>query len=161
MITLGLGKHVIDISPGNLVKQLKALYVCYIIYDTSISLPKFSVLLFYARIFGTQKKPFKYLLWFTHFLVFSWLVSVALLGVLLCSPIEKQWKPSTPGHCHPNTVLWLSSAIPSVGIDLILLLLPLPMLWRLQMAKSRKILIMTVFACGYRFAVLEAGAKVI
>lgn len=149
MTTLGLGKHVNNLSPNDEIEQLKALYACYIIYDISISLPKMSALLFYARVFGTQEKLFKHALSVTHLLVGGWLVSVAVLGVLLCDPVEKQWKPTTPGHCHPNTVLWLASAIPSVVIDLILLLLPLPMLWRLQMKKFRRILIMTVFACGY------------
>lgn len=149
MITLGLGKHIQTITPNSEIEQLRALYACYIVYDISISLPKMSALLFYARVFTTQEKRFKYALWFTHFLVIGWVVSVALLGVFLCDPVEKQWKPTIAGHCHPNTVLWLTSAIPSVVIDLILLILPLPMLWQLQMKLSRKILIMAVFVCGY------------
>ena len=151
MITRGLGKHVNTISPDDEVEQLKALFVCYNIYDISISLPKISALLFYARVFGTQNKLFKYALLVTHSLVVGWLISTVMVGVWLCDPVKKQWKPTTPGHCHPNAVLWLASAIPSVIIDLILLLLPLPMLWQLQMRKSRKILIMTVFVCGYWF----------
>ena len=153
MVTLGLGEHVTNIPPSKQIEQLNALYACYVIYDMSISLPKMSALLFYARIFGTQAKLFKHALWITHFLVVGWFISAVLIGVLLCNPVEKQCKPTIPGHCHPNTVLWLTSAIPSVIIDLILLLLPLPLLWRLQMKKSHRILIMTVFACGYWFVV--------
>ncbi|KAL9640598.1 MAG: hypothetical protein Q9204_000654 [Flavoplaca sp. TL-2023a] len=149
MISLGLGKHIDDIPLSNTTEQLKVLYACYILYDTSISLPKTSVLLFYARIFGTQAKLFKYAMYFTHFLVVGWLLSISMLGVFLCDPVEKYWNRLLPGHCHPNSALWLGSAIPSVGIDLILLLLPLPMLWRLQMSKNRRILIMSVFAFGY------------
>ncbi|CAL8578613.1 hypothetical protein XPA_004382 [Xanthoria parietina] len=157
MISLGLGKHIANIPPANTTEQLKVLYACYILYDTSISLPKTSVLLFYARIFGTQAKPFKYALYCTHFLVAGWLLSISMLGVFLCDPVEKYWNQLLPGHCHPNSALWLGTAIPSVGIDLILLLLPLPMLWRLQMDRSRRILIMTVFAFGYCVIVISLG----
>ena len=156
MISLGLGKHIQGIPPSNEIKQLKALYACEMIYDISISLPKISVLLFYARVFTTQERVFRYALWFTHFLVIGWLLSIVLFTSLLCDPVEKQWKPTIPGYCHPNTEAWLASAIPSVVIDLILLLLPLPMLWRLQMKKSRKFLIMAVFICGYWSVVFHA-----
>ena len=149
MTTRGLGQHITSLHPSDAVEQLKALYACYIIYDISITLPKISALLFYARVFGTQQKLFRYALYVTHGLAVAWLITVSLIGVFLCDPVKKQWEPTTKGHCHPNTLLWLTSAIPSVVIDLILLLLPLPMLWRLQMKTSRRLLVMTVFGCGY------------
>ncbi|KAL8949409.1 MAG: hypothetical protein Q9222_004478 [Ikaeria aurantiellina] len=160
MISLGLGRHVTEIPQSKTLEQLKVLYACYILYDTSITFPKISALLFYARIFGTQNKAFRYMLWLTHFLVIGWLLSIMMLGVFLCDPVEKQWKPYLDGHCKPNSALWLGSAIPSVVIDLILLLLPLPMLWRLQMKKQRRILIMTVFAFGYCVIVISLGRMV-
>ncbi|KAL6717590.1 hypothetical protein ACLMJK_005505 [Lecanora helva] len=160
MTSRGLGHHIYDLEPQNAVDQLKALYACYIIYDISITLPKISALLFYARVFGTQNKLFNYACWVTHGLAVAWLLAISMIGVFLCDPIKKQWEPTTPGHCHPNTLLWITSAVPSVVIDLILLLLPLPMLWKLQMRTSRKTMIMTVFACGYCVIVISLGRMI-
>ncbi len=53
------------------------------------------------------------------------------------------------GHCSNEDTLWLGSVIPSVIIDLIILIMPLPMIWKLQMKLTKKILIMGVFMCGY------------
>ena len=149
MITLGFGRRGSSNTMGHDLKQLRVLFGMHFSYNFSVTLPKTSVLLFYARVLGTRVKNFKHALWFTHFLVIGWFIAMGLLNTLLCDPIEKAWRPSIPGHCHSITVLWLSSSISSVVIDLILLLLPLPILWRLQMKRCRRILIMAVFACGY------------
>ena len=150
MINLGLGQHVTKVLPENELKQLKVLYICYVLYDISITFPKISALLFYARVSSTRSIfSSGFALWFTHFLVLGWLISIIMLGVFLCDPVQKQFNPKISGHCHPNSALWLGSAIPSVVIDLILLILPLPTLWRLQMKRSRKILIVTVFGFAY------------
>ena len=96
-----------------------------------------------------QQTRFKYALWFSHFLVVGWLIATLLLNLLSCKPIEKHWEPLTPGYCFANAKLWPEIAILSVVIDLVLLFLPIPMLWRLQMKISRKATIVGVFACGF------------
>ena len=149
MVRLGLGKHFTEIPPENVHKQLKALYGLYICYDFGIALPKTSAAFFYMRIFGTQTKSFKYALWITHFLILLWFLFSLLFGVFQCNPVRKHFEPELPGHCVPTSTLWLSGAIPSVIIDFLLLVLPLPMLWRLKMKMSRRILIMMVFVSGY------------
>ena len=150
MIALGFGRHESSIPIGYELEQLRVLFGLYIFYNLCITLPKISVLLFYARALGTRVKLFKYALWFTHFLVIGCFIAMGFFTIFLCNPVEKQWQPSIPGRCHSITDLWLSSTISSVVIDLILLLLPLPMLWRLQMKRPKRILIMAVFAFGYR-----------
>ena len=59
MINLGLGQHVTEVLPENELKQLKVLYICYVLYDISITFPKISALLFYARVFSTRSKFFR------------------------------------------------------------------------------------------------------
>lgn len=53
------------------------------------------------------------------------------------------------GHCSNVDTVWLGSVIPSTIIDLIILIMPLPMIWKLQMKLTKKILVMGVFVCGY------------
>ena len=149
MINLGLGKHIENVSLPDELKLLKFLFALYFVYDLSITIPKCSALLFYARIFGNVSRTFVYSLWAIGFCIFGWLISLWLFTLFLCDPVKKQWLPTTPGHCHPTSALWLGSAIPSVAIDLMILFVPIPMLWQLQMKKSRKALIIGVFLCGY------------
>jgi len=117
--------------------------------DAGISLPKGSVLLFYARIFTTQNRAFRYALWVGHALNFLWWIGAIVRCVLFCSPVEKYWNTSEPAFCRNADVMYIGSAVPSVVIDLYILLLPLPIIWTLSMKLSRKLLVIGVFLCGY------------
>lgn len=150
MISLGLGKQITTVPPENLLKILKLLFGLYFVFDLSITIPKCSVLLFYIRIFGTSSKCFRYSVYGIQALNLAWLLSIWVFTIFQCHPVQKAWMPSVPGHCVSTSSLWLASAIPSVAIDLMILFVPLPMLWQLQMKKSRKALIIGVFSCGYR-----------
>ena len=128
---------------------LKLLWVEYYIFDAGTSIAKASALLFYARIFGQTHSRFRYALWVVHGMNVAWLIGILLAVVFECSPIEKAWKPQLPGHCANTRTLWLGSGLPSLIIDIFILLMPLPPLWKLQMKPTRKYLIMGVFICGY------------
>lgn len=104
--------------------------------DAGISLPKASVLLFYARIFTTLSRPFRYALWIGHTLNFLWWIGAIVRCVLFCSPTQKYWDTEKPGFCRSADALYVGSAVPSVVIDLYILLLPLPIIWTLFMRLS-------------------------
>ena len=132
-----------------MTRFLQILFAQYFLYDAGISLVKLSALLFYTRIFTSQSPRFRHIIWMTHVLVLLWLLGIWFATLFLCSPIQKQWNPTVAGNCGDTGGLWLGSAIPSVIIDVIILALPMPMLWRLKLMRSRKILITGVFVCGY------------
>ena len=128
---------------------LKALFSVYFIYDVGITLTKSSALFFYARVFTTNDKRYRFALWGTQLLVLAWIIAILIATVFLCIPVKKSWLPDTTGHCQDTQTLWLGSAISSVIIDLMILVMPMPMLWKLQLKLSRKIFITGVLICGY------------
>lgn len=139
------------VPPENLPKIFKLLYSIYYLYDISLFLTKQSALLFLTRLFPEQQNSrwWNYTLWATHGLNVAWLIGIILGTALMCSPVQKGWDPMRPGHCGTTSALWTGSAIPSVFIDLVILILPMPKIWSLQMGRSRKAGIMLVFALGY------------
>jgi hypothetical protein len=149
LVDLGVGKHVADVPPEDQLQVLKVFFAVSFVYDTAISLVKFSALFFYARVFSVTDKPFRYCLWGAMGLTAAWLFGICMMTLFTCVPVEKAWVPTVPGTCIPTDTTWLASAIPSAFIDFIILLLPMPMLWKLQMKRSQKILLTGVFACGY------------
>jgi hypothetical protein len=152
MVHFGLGRHFVDIEPANTLPFFTVLFAVYFAYDTALVLLKASALLFYARIFlGRQYHAtwFSWCLYLTHFLNIAWYLGIVFSSAFMCKPIAKSWNPTLEGHCGSTPGLWLGSAIPSVAIDLIILLLPLPMIWSLKMNKARKLGIMAIFVCGY------------
>lgn len=66
-----------------------------------------------------------------------------------CSPIKKYWAPDVPGVCMDIKPMFLAGDIPILILDFVILLLPLPMLWKLQLPFQRKLLIFGVFIFGY------------
>ena len=66
-----------------------------------------------------------------------------------CSPHEKIWNPLvTDGHCLDNNALVLVTCVFNIVSDVTILLLPTRAVWKLQMARKKKIGIILLFAIG-------------
>ncbi|KAF1956447.1 hypothetical protein CC80DRAFT_563327 [Byssothecium circinans] len=65
--------------------------------------------------------------------------------------------PGEPGRCLDYYRWWLGSAISSVIIDAIILIMPLPSLWELHLTMGRKLLVLAVFICGYAVIAISIG----
>ena len=128
----------------------KMFFVGEILYFVCISLSKGSILCFYSRIFGPIK-PFRWALKVAAILVAGWGIAGTFAVVFQCSPVKKTWELMTPGTCTIIEAQFISTASLNVLIDLVLLLLPLPVLWRLQITKRQKIGLMGVFVLGYLY----------
>lgn len=150
-ISLGLGRHASTVSPEDLLQGPRIIFAAAFFYDASIVLPKFSALFFYYRIFEKTSRWFYVALLVVGTLNAGWFVAGCLSTLFQCVPIEKAWSIVGGGHCFSQWAWFLGTAIPSTLIDLCILLMPLPMLWRLQVSKTRKVMIIGVFLCGYRY----------
>lgn len=159
LVDLGLGLHIGTVPPENIEPFLKLLWIEYFIFDTGTVASKSSALFFYSRtlIVSKSRSRLNYSIWLVHFLNAAWLVSILVSVICMCDPIEKAWKPSTQGRCLNTGTLWMGSGISSLIIDVFILMLPLPVLWRLQMKTSRKLQISGVFICGYLVVVVSIG----
>lgn len=145
----GLGKHASDVpggAPGGATFFFAVLYPEEILYMTGFSLVKLSVLLFYRRIFPGQR--FKQALWIVTFLVIGWGVTMTFASALQCIPIRKAWNPDVPGKCINLHAYYFGQAIPNSITDGIILLLPLPSLWKLQVPRSQKVALIAIFFLG-------------
>ena len=147
--TKGLGQHASFVPAQDLALGPIYLYAGTFLYDIAITLPKFSAVFFYSRIFQVQSKVFKWTVWVLHALLAVWLLLAIPSTVLQCTPVQKAWVPSTPGHCVDSHRWLLGSAVSSVLNDIFILLAPLPLLWRLQMDTFRKVLLTGMFICAY------------
>ncbi|KAF3061499.1 hypothetical protein GL218_03013 [Daldinia childiae] len=160
LLDLGLGLHVQVIPPENVKPFLKLLWVVYYIFDTGTAVSKSSALFFYARVFGSTNSRFKYALWLVHAMNVIWLVTILLDVTFMCTPIAKAWDTTLDGHCLNTGRFWMGSGITSLIIDIIILVMPMPMLWKLHMKTIRKIQILGVFICGYLVVVVSIGRLV-
>lgn len=53
--------------------------------------------------------------------------------------VAKQWDPELPGKCLNQVHFYYGLAGTSLGFDVIIIILPLPVLWRLQLGLKQKV----------------------
>ncbi|KID64075.1 hypothetical protein MAN_07246, partial [Metarhizium hybridum] len=161
MFDLGSGKHIWVVPPENVVKILRMLFAVYFIYDIHLAMAKASALFFLARIFPPNVSPpwFNNAVIITHAANAAWFIGIVLGTIFQCKSL-RNWHPMLPGKCTDASVLFMGSAIPSVVIDLAILLIPMPKIWGLKMTPWRKMAVIGIFTIGYCSIVVSLGRLV-
>lgn len=156
-INAGLGKPLKTIPLPHIEEYLKLLYIGEIFFDIAITLPKISAMFFYVRIFGYRKsnnRAFK-IAWCVIFvLIVCWWLAFMTLDIAQCEPVRHYWDPEVPGHCTVEGTLasTLPATISSTLIDFMVLILPVPMVWKLNMSRRKRIAVSILIALGYGYA---------
>lgn len=117
-----------------------------IIYATSISTIKMSIVLLYQRLFRTPK--FVAATRAVAAAVLAWWIVVVIVQIFSCNPIKGQWDLSTPSKCISAAHFYVGVAVLNILTDVVLLLMPLPMIWRLQMSQLQKVTLSITFMTG-------------
>ena len=144
----------ISFSILTIVSQV--VYFGNIPYLMIVSMTKTSILLFYLRLFGTPGtyKGYRKLIYVTQALVVAWLVGSLIPGILRCHPIADTWHPlvvEDPGvraYCINDGAYYVASSAFNVALDFWILALPLPIVWKLQLSKFRKVSLIAIFLLG-------------
>ncbi|CAG8899712.1 unnamed protein product [Penicillium egyptiacum] len=82
-------------------------------------------------------------------LIFTFIISIS------CIPVAKQWDNSLEGHCIQTIPFYFALAGTSIVLDLIIIALPLPVLWKLQLRLKQKALLAGLFALGFFVTVIQ------
>lgn len=109
---------------------------------------KCSILLLYLRIFKVNR-TFRYVNYSLLAVVVSYCVSLTLATIFACKPLQRTWDSSIPGTC-PVKIEDVDYAIGGFNIfsDSAILILPIPMVWGLQISTTRLIGLLVVFGTG-------------
>ncbi|KAK4504020.1 hypothetical protein PRZ48_004935 [Zasmidium cellare] len=145
-VQTGLGQHIWNVKDHG-QNYLRSLFALEVLYPTALALNKLGVLLMYQRLFGIERK-LTIAVKVVAAIVIAWWIGVEVATLLQCQPIDKFWNYQKEGHCLNIIALFEGSAIPNVIIDVIILLLPQPILWKLRMSMSNKIALCGIFLLG-------------
>lgn len=162
LVPTGLGRHKSQFDPEKLSLALKYSYVHELLYQPAITMPKYSALLFYVRVFEVKwdSRLFRMNILVCVGLVTVWFLFALLFDVFQCTPIRKVWVPLIPGHCINTTHWFLGIATVSVIVDFYIMLLPLPILWSLHAGRKRKMILTGFFFCAYCVITCSLGRVV-
>ena len=113
---------------------------------------KLSILLLYQRIFTTRNRAFKWALWTTGAATVSWAIANFFTVIFQCNPVRQQWERTVPGGwCIQWIAALIAFAVMNTALNFVILILPTPLIWRLQMRLRRKVAVFVILAlgCGY------------
>ncbi|RPA73314.1 hypothetical protein BJ508DRAFT_53529 [Ascobolus immersus RN42] len=150
-VNIGAGRHWWDIPVEWLTKPqtFPVTYTMVLLYSIIAALVKISVLAFYLRL--SPQRPFIWACRAT--IVFVVLTYIGTLPVLIapCKPFRASWDfgmqflPTT--KCVDTASLYSAHAVIYVVTDFIIMGLPMPMLFQLQLPLIQKIQAIIVFCC--------------
>lgn len=136
-----------SIPPNEVVEMMRILFIFILFYVLTTPLVKISILLFYRRIFGMT-----YPIWFCMFLSVGYFFSGWITFLSYCRPVSYYWtqfaEPSG-GKCVFNIYpFFITQAAVNMVTDVLILVVPIPILWNLQMKRAQKILLSGIFLVG-------------
>ncbi|KAI9822793.1 MAG: hypothetical protein M1832_003026 [Thelocarpon impressellum] len=142
----GLGTHAAAAGPEKLGGFMKALYAYTILYMIDYPLIKLSILFLYHRVFVVPEylKIIKFWIVF----VFLFQVSFVLVAIFPCQPIHAFWDFSKPSKCVSQVPMYIANSALNIFTDVVILVLPMPIIWKLQVSRRQKSVLCLIFVLG-------------
>ncbi|KXH51452.1 hypothetical protein CSIM01_08238 [Colletotrichum simmondsii] len=156
MIPNGTGKH-IWVAPASATRAWAiGLFVSEVAYTVTLSTVKWSTLALYWRIFNARKS-IRYYIWAMAGIVLAWFIAVILVTIFQCLPVHAFWArydavnplSSDQYTCGVDVKMFFKgNSIPNIITDALVVLLPIPYVWKLQLHKAQKFALAGIFALG-------------
>ncbi|KAH8431438.1 putative integral membrane protein (Pth11) [Aspergillus melleus] len=150
----GLGTSAAYFPVENAVPFSKVQYAGGPVYTLALLGFKVSLLASYLRI-GGFIRPYKVVIVVVIIAVVCNQMIFTCLLLFACSPIQKQWDMMVPGNCINTIASYYALAGTSLGFDLIIIALPLPVLWRLHLRLRQRIALVAIYALGFFITVIQ------
>ncbi|KAI0471178.1 integral membrane protein [Xylaria cf. heliscus] len=147
-IPRGLGRHIQTFGPNVVEIFSIGLFTAELTYTGVIVFVKLAILALYWRIFH-QNSSIRLPVGILTTLVLMWGIAVFFLTLLQCIPPRGFWDKTIEASCNVDSQRFLFAiSIPNILIDVTLLSLPVPYVIRLNIAKSQKRAILSMFTLG-------------
>ena len=134
-------------------------------YGSSVAFPlvctlaKVSLCLTYMNVFSIRpyvRRGAQILIGFLIINSIAWLVPT----VIVCQPISAYWSVDGPRKCIDYNVFGTWISFPNIVTDLVMFVLPLPVLWGLQMSRPKKVGLTITFFAGTRFVKIPSQTSI-
>ena len=127
-------------------------FLAPIIWVASITFIRASIIFLYIRVFPTR--IFRRICYAVLAINFLFFTGTILADCLICQPIAYRWDrmAGRSGHCGDQKSLDLFIGIFNLVLDITAVVLPMPILWGLKMAVTKKVMLSGMFGMGTVYA---------
>ncbi len=126
---------------------MQAGWYSLLFYTLTLCMSKVSILLLYLRIFSFQwvRRAGQIVL---AIVIISNIYMVITIFTA-CIPLQAYWDLSiTDKYCHPQAVWWSHTGMLMIT-DFLIFLLPLPVVWTLNVPRRQKYALFAIFGLGF------------
>ncbi|KAI0847852.1 hypothetical protein F5Y00DRAFT_263025 [Daldinia vernicosa] len=141
----GIDYYKIDPAIGT-TDSLKCILISSCLVQPALTVVKIAILLFYKRVFSSNDR-FRVAVWIAIVIVSCWGILFFFLVLLETDPVSGSWTGKGHARFSP-TPLALAQVGTSIGLDVAVLCLPLPVIYRLHMPTRKKIFVGLIFWLG-------------
>jgi len=117
-----------------------------ILWNATVCFSKLSVLLMYTALI-----PIVSMVHWARILgvaIIAWSVADVVAALAICRPLAKNWNFALPGTCGGQPDFYFAMGVINLIADAVMILLPMPYLYKLRMAWRRKLAAMALLSIG-------------
>lgn len=127
----------------------QAAYSVQFLFAVAVGFSKIGITITLHRIFASVSNKFRWATFIVMGLCLVWMVFTILIGLFICWPIAMNWDPDTPGgKCGDQIAAFSAVGIIDVATDLVIIALPIPMIYPLQIRWQHKVALCSIFGAG-------------
>lgn len=128
------------------IKTQKCSYTFSALYPIACALPKLSICSLYLRVFTRADPVNRRITSFLFAFLVANMIAFFLPSAVACSPPSAFWEyPPDLSKCVDVAALGTWVNVPHLATDLVMVVMPMPMVWRLNAGRSKKIGLTVVF----------------
>ncbi|KAK8158032.1 hypothetical protein BKA80DRAFT_312400 [Phyllosticta citrichinensis] len=127
---------------------LNSWYAYQILYQVDLLFIKLSILFFYRTI--SEHRWFRKTVYTAMAVVGATAISFILTNAFQCPHTSDAFSMAVfiPGKCNDRETMWMAQASINIVTDFFIVLLPMPLLNRLQITRARRVTLMAIFGVG-------------
>ncbi|KAI0119343.1 hypothetical protein F4814DRAFT_458649 [Daldinia grandis] len=149
-VKYGSRRHIWLIESKDLTMALKLTYASEITYGTTMILTKMSIAAFLLRV--TPHKVHRWIIYTAAALTCAAGLALVFIVMFQCKPVSLLWYKDQPGSCLPADAIITSTYCYSafaILTDFTFTLLPLYLIWKLQMKLKSKIVLGPIMCLAF------------
>lgn len=143
-----IGVHAWEISIDEYGLYSRLILAGAVIYSPCMACAKTALCLFYGRL--DPSVIYQIAIKVTLFIIVGAYTSVFFSLLFACRPVAASWDPMLlpTAQCLNQGAIYITTAVVGIATDVLLLALPIPRLWKLQMPAKQKIGLTIMFGIG-------------
>ncbi|KAL3481373.1 hypothetical protein BJX99DRAFT_253677 [Aspergillus californicus] len=144
----GWGYHIWDQKPEWSRSSLMTNYFSQVLLVIIMTLVKLSLLTSYLRFLIVP--TFRYLNWAMIVLILGWGLSFFIVMLVACRPLNAYWDTTldASAQCSDEQARTLAFTITNLIFDIVVLLLPAPTFWKLQLPIKERLVLIGLMSLG-------------